>query len=158
MKKNILTLILVTLALAIPAHAQQNDRLDDLRQYAHQFLSRELKLERDQETPFFNAYDQMQQELVEVGEDTRNLERKILKNNDATDLELETAARAMFEQKRKEADIELRYFDQFKTILTPRQLVNLKPAIRKMTRVLLRYSRHNDEQPPQRKNNTSKHK
>lgn len=144
MKKNIFKIVLATLILtfALPATAQQPDELrEDLREFSHQYLSRALKLERSQETPFFNAYDQMQNELYDIGEDTRKLETKIDKDTNATDLELETTARAIFEQKRKEADVELRYFEQFKTLLTPRQLVKLKPAMRDMTRALIKYHR-----------------
>ncbi len=121
---------------------QRKEWMADLRNYKHEFYKKDLNLTRDQEAAFFKAYDQMDDELMRVGEETRTLERKINTNAEATDTELESAARTLFEQKKREAEIELKYFDEFKTILNKRQLLKLKETERRFNRALLRYSQN----------------
>lgn len=143
---------LVTLAMAIltPAAAgaqalssADRDRgLAEMRTYTHSMLVRELALEKDQQEKFFESYDAMQNELMALGRETRELEKRTLDNARATDTENEAAARALFEQKKKEADIELSYFDTFRKVLTPRQLAKLKSAERKINMKLASYRGH----------------
>lgn len=147
----LLILFVATIAGTVPAAAQRNANKGqhnkewylELRQLKHDFLKKELKLTRDQENAFFPLYDRMDDELFAVAEDTRSLERRIKAKTDATDVELEAAARATFEQKRKESDIELKYFEEFKKILSKRQLLNLKEAERRLNRKLVEHARKN---------------
>lgn len=152
--RTILTTFLVALFVAtaiLPVEAQRKDApknddkrrewMKEMREYKHKFLKQELKLTRDQEAPFFKAYDQMDDELIRIGEETRALERKALKNSDASDTELESAARTIYEQKKKEGEVELRYFEEFGKILTKKQLVRIKEVERRMNRALLKNSK-----------------
>lgn len=151
---NILALILAAFFMAAPAAMAKKARgnegprkewMADLRNYKHEFYKKDLNLTREQEAPFFKAYDQMDDELMRVGEETRTLERKISTNAEATDTELESAARTLFEQKKREAEIELKYFDEFKNVLTKRQLLKLKETERRFNRALLRYSQNKQQ-------------
>lgn len=141
--KTVAIAILVVFTSTISGFAAGNSNrekaLEELKQFKHDFMKMELKLSRDQEASFFKYYDQMFDEIVYLGRQTRKLERKVLNDPKATDLEKESAARTVFELKKKEGDIELRYFDQFKTILTPNQLLMLKPAERKMIKAIIKY-------------------
>lgn len=121
---------------------KRKEWLTEMRNFKHDFFKKDLGLTREQEAPFFKAYDQMDDELIRVGEETRSLERKINTDSDASEVEMESAARAMFEQKKKEADIELQYFEEFKNILTKRQLLKLKETERKFNRALLKHSQN----------------
>ena len=116
---------------------QRDAQLKQMTEFKHAFLKKELNLTRAQETNFFRVYDQMDAELRKIGEESRLLERKTQRNAKATDTELESAARALFEQKEKEAEVELKYFEEFRKVLTKRQLFNLKDVERRMTRALL---------------------
>lgn len=115
--------------------------LEEMRQFKHDFLVKELNLTRDQQNQFFPVYDQMEDEVNQVAEDTRAFEDKVAQNEEATDMELEAAARALFEQKGRESEIEMVYFERLKDVLTPRQLLNLKGAERKFTQQLVRHGR-----------------
>ena len=116
---------------------ERKEWMGDIRELKHTFFKKELGLTRDQETAFFRLYDQMDDELFKVADETRALERKISNKANATDTELETAARAQFEQRKKEAEIELRYFEEFKNVLTKRQLLKIKDVERRFNRALL---------------------
>jgi len=136
-----LSLLLATAAFAQPKGKGGPDRdkfYEQLRPYQHEFLTKELDLSRDQAREFFPIYDQMDSELQKVGNETRELERQVLKNKEATDTEIEAASQAVFSQKEKEGMIELEYYEKFKQILQPRQLLKLKSAERRFTQKLLR--------------------
>lgn len=123
-----------------PTEEMRKEALTEMRNFKHDFFKKDLGLSRDQEAPFFKVYDQMDDELMKLGEETRLLERKINADADASDLEMESAARTIFEQKKKEGEIELKYFDELKNVLNKRQLLKLKETERRFNRVLLKYS------------------
>lgn len=130
--------------LAQPQEQQGRDRdkfMEQLRPYQHEFLTKELKLSRDQAREFFAVYDKMDEELQQIADETRELERQALENADASDTELEAASQAVFAQKQKEGKMEMEYYEKFKEILTPRQLLQLKGAERQFTQRLLRQHR-----------------
>lgn len=128
-------------ALAQPRPTPENRERwkSELRNYKHDFMTRELDLSRDQQSKFFPLYDQMEDSIEQINTDTRELEKRI--GDDASDIETEAAARALFEQKSREGQLELEYFDSFKTILTPRQLLKLKSAERQFMRRLMHHNR-----------------
>ncbi len=128
-------------ALAQPRPTPENRERwkSELRNYKHDFMVRELDLSRDQQSKFFPLYDQMEDSIEQINTDTRELEKRI--GDDASDIETEAAARALFEQKSREGQLELEYFDSFKTILTPRQLLKFKSAERQFMRRLMHHNR-----------------
>lgn len=144
-----LLFILLVIAAAIPSIAQNPvlssaDRqrwLSEIRGYKHDYLTRELDLTREQQQDFFPLYDAMEDEVERINTDTRELEQRAAENKDATDLELENAARTIFEQKRAEGQIEMTYFEKFKEILTPQQLLRLKSVERRFTQQLVKQHR-----------------
>lgn len=147
MKQLVFVILTLLFASSVTAEAQQRKRLTaedrqkylgEMRQFKHEFLVKELELTRDQQNAFFPVYDKMDDELTQVADETRDLENKVAADEKATDTELESAARTVFEQKSKEGDIEKAYFDKFKGILSPRQLLKLKSAERKFTQQLVR--------------------
>jgi predicted transcriptional regulator len=81
----------------------------------------------------------MDRELMVIGNEVRDLERKTLADDKASDTECAATARALFEQKKRESDVELKYFDRLADVLTPRQLIKLKSAERKIAMQLANY-------------------
>lgn len=141
--------IIAVLCLGIPAAsaqyspAERQRWLGEMRNLKHEFLARELNLTKDQQRDFYPLYDKMEDEIARLNTETRDLETRATDDADASDLSLENAARTVFEQKRAEGQIEMTYFDKFKEILTPRQLLQLKNAERKFTQQLVsRRRRH----------------
>lgn len=149
-KRLLYTISLIMLAMsAIPSSAQgpalsNADRqrwLSEIRGYKHDYLARELELSREQQQGFFPLFDAMEDEVERINAETRDLEQKACENENASDLELENAARTIFEQKRAEGQVEMTYFEKFKDILTPRQLLQLKSAERRFTQQLVKQHR-----------------
>ena len=83
----------------------------------------------------------MEDEVERINTETRQLETTASDKTDASELELENAARTVFEQKRAEGQVEMTYFEKFKEILSPRQLLRLKNAERKFTQQLVKHHR-----------------
>ena len=122
----------------------ENDRsrwLSEIREYKHEFLAKDLELTREQQRDFFPLYDSMEDEVERINTETRALETKVSESKEASDLEIENASRTIFEQKRAEGQIEMTYFDKFKEILSPRQLLRLKNAERRFTQQLVKHHR-----------------
>ncbi len=149
--RNIIAAALM-LAVAIPATAQQPQNqlpdpenrekyINEVRRYKHDFLAKDLDLSREQQREFFPVYDAMEDELMKINDETRELERKTTTNAEASDTELEAAAQAIFSQKQREGEVELQYFDKFRKILNNRQLLRLKNTERKFTQQLVRHHR-----------------
>lgn len=150
MNKNLLASLLILLVFPAAATSAQEttmtsaDRarwLSSIREYKHEFISKDLDLTKEQQRDFFPLYDQMEDEVEQVNHETRENERRLSENADATDLELENGARTLFEQKRAEGQIEMTYFEKFKEILTPRQLLKLKNSERKFNQQLVNHHR-----------------
>lgn len=137
--------------LAVSAFAQSKTLTADERQkfraemrnYKHEFLTRELELSKDQQRDFFPIYDEMSDEVDRIGSETRRLEKDVTSRADASDVEVEAAARAVYSQKYAEGEVEQRYYERFKQVLKPRQLLKLRSAERKFMQQLMRkHNRH----------------
>lgn len=145
-------IVILLLVLAAPAfgslnaqqplnEADKEKALTEIRAYKHDVLIKELSLSKEQQRAFFPVYDEMENQLQQINNETRELERRIIADDKATDTEVEAAAAAIFAQKQKEGKLEMDYYDSFKEVLTPRQLVRLKNAEKKFTQTLVRHHR-----------------
>lgn len=114
-----------------------------MRNYKHKFIADEIKLTPEQEAKFFPIYDMMENELYQAQRETRKLKKKIEKDESVSDTEYETATKAIIDLKRKEHEIELKYYYQIKPIISSKQYFLLKAAESKFTRTVMR--RHNQK-------------
>lgn len=113
----------------------------EIRSYKHEFLARELEMSREQQREFFPVYDEMDEAVDRINFETRELERKVSQKADASEVEIEASARAVFSQKSAEGEVEKQYFDRFRQILSGKQLLRLRKAERKFTQRLMRHHR-----------------
>lgn len=125
------------------ANAEERLRwISELRNYKHEFLAKELSLSQAEQDKFFPIYDEMDDELTRIASETRDLEQKALADDNATETELNAAAFAIFQQKKREGEVETEYYEKFKETLSPQKLIRLKNAERKFTQQLLRRHGH----------------
>lgn len=118
----------------------RNRYVTQIRAYKHDYFVKELDLTKEQQNTFFDLYDNMEDRIMDLGTETRSLERDALSES-ASPEAVETAAAALYRQKVQEGEIEMEYFEKFKNILSARQLVLLKQAERKFNQQLLRQHR-----------------
>lgn len=146
--QRILLLIALIIATSSMAFSQDNARGDrdawmrEMQQYKNDFMAKRLDLTPEQKAKFIPLYNRMDSEVRNVIDQTKKMTKEVSKKGDAaTDLELEKAAEAQFECKAKEAKIEMKYFKEFKQILTPRQLNKIKPAEHAFMKELMKKQR-----------------
>lgn len=153
--KHIYPILVLLLFMTLRATAQVNEGtpreryLNELRTYKHNFLTRELELDREQQRNFFELYDSMEDRLQQLNDQTRELERNVVNDSEATDVEVDAAINAIYSQKQKEADIENEFLPRMREILSPRQLLKLKQSERMFNQQLVRQHRRvrNDDKP-----------
>lgn len=154
MKHKILIFIIALFAFSAQAQPPQPDISDarrekfvgEIRQYKHDYIAKELDLSREQQKDFFPVYDEMEDKIMKLNSETRDLERKIIDKQDASDTEMEAAAQAIFSQRLREGEIEQSYYDKFTKILTNRQILRLKNTERKFTQKLMKHHRRFNKQ------------
>ena len=125
------TLWLALAAMTVQAAPQQDkedpDReryISELRNYKHDFLTRELDLSREQQRDFFPLYDEMEDRVMKINDDIREIERKIENSDNASEIEIESAAQVIFSQK-DEMVIPILAADRFPVKPRPGRDVNL---------------------------------
>lgn len=123
-------------------HADGKDRDEwfrEMLELKHDYLAKELALTKEQQQKFFLVYDSMENETRRMFDQTRALEKSVRQKGDkATDAELLKATDAMYNVKTREAQIEKKYYTQFRKLLSPRQLFKLKRAERHFQRQMVK--------------------
>lgn len=110
----------------------------ELRQVKRNYFIKELNLDREQQNKFFPLYEEMEDKTFRIDDEARQMEQRIADAKDATDTEYEKAAEALYDADVQTAQIRREYMDKFKTILSRRQLFELKGAERKFSREMMR--------------------
>ncbi len=155
----IIALILLPVAMCAqkPTERERQTWMKEMQQYKNDYISRKLELTEEQKTKFLPLYNRMETEVRKLSDQTMKMERDVRKKGDAaTELEYEKAAEAQFELKAKEAQIELKYFKEFKTVLKPQQLLKLKRAERDFSRELMKHHEKQNKQKKQSKQTRQK--
>lgn len=141
-----LTLVLLFSSLSLFAQndAKRQEWMKEMQQVKNEYIAKSLALTEEQKAKFFPLYERMDKEVRKVSEDARKMARDVqAKGDKATDLEYEKAAEALYEVKGRESQVEMKYFAEFKKILTPKQLYKLKDAERDFTKQLMK--KHRDQ-------------
>ncbi len=124
-----------------PDGIERQKWMGEIRNFKHDFLAKELDLSKEQQKDFFAAYDEMEDRINKLNTETRDLEQKVMSDPDASEVELDAAARTSYFLKNEESKIEIEYFDKFKDVLSPRQLIRLKNSERKFAQQLMQHHR-----------------
>lgn len=100
----------------------------ELREFKIKFIAQEMDLKDDQKEQFAEVYGKMNDERMEIFEQTRKLERKIDKDANATEEDYAAVSKAITEAKEKDAELEKKYDAQFRKFLTGKQIFKMKGA------------------------------
>ena len=121
-----------------PSQAQADKWFSEMRAYKTEYIANALELTPEQKEKFVPVYNAMNAELDKISRETRDMERKVSKNDNASDLEYEKATEALFEMRSREGAVDQRYYPQLKSILSKKQLFKLKSAERRFGRHLMK--------------------
>lgn len=144
MKKVLLiaTILISATQIFVTAQNKQEQRhkwMQEMTNAKLEFVNKELEITQEQKEEFNQLYKQYQSELHKIHSETHALRKSIEAKQNATDLEYETAADAMFKLKSKEGAINEKYYEKFKKILTPYQLFKFQKAEDVWTKRLMKY-------------------
>lgn len=151
MKQRLLTLMIALVAMAAisplqakekPTPEQRRQWMAEMQQYKKEYIIKALQLSDAQKAKFVPLYEAMGREIHNAQNAARQAEKSTRKKGaEAKDADYRTAADAMFNLRSREGAIELKYYNQFKKILNPRQLYELKPAEDKFVREMMKHHR-----------------
>lgn len=163
--KNLLIICLIfsLFSVCTPAYAQGNSNgsgkpdkkewLQKMKAYKHEFLISELKLTEEQKADFFAVYDAKDSERSAAERSLRKMERDLIKkleSGTATDEELEKCITEQLALNGKLAEIDKKYINQLRKVLSKEQLFKLPRAERKFLRTLME-NRHSSQSPKPKK-------
>lgn len=141
MKKNILTGFLL-LIMALPGFAQPSGERVEALKVA--FITRQLSLSSQEAKVFWPVYDEYQNERKRILKNRRVEKLMAVENfQDMSDAEMETTLDKMMELKMAEAELDLKYYREFKEVLPIHKVAKLYRAEKKFTRMLLKGLQNN---------------
>lgn len=148
MKKLSILIFLIIGTACLSLNAQNPDRnreqwLSEMRELKHDFLARQLKLSAEQREKFFDIYDRMDEEMNRVQTEAKAAESRIYDADASaiTEADYDEAINAQLALKEKESEIEKQSYEELKTVLTKKQLFELKKAERDFTMQIMRQHR-----------------
>lgn len=112
----------------------------EMTDYKHDILARELDLKDEQKTQFFALYDALDRDRRALYAKARHARKAVSAKAKASDGELVEAARLEVEAAQGVGNLEMKYFNEYKKVLTPRQLFKLGDAERKIMRDLRKHA------------------
>lgn len=121
-----------------PSEQEREAWMKEMQQYKNEFISKKLELSEEQRAKFLPLYAKMDAEIRKSQKAVRNMCRKVEKDDKVEDVEFEKCAEALYELKGRENKIEMKYFKEFKAILSPKQLFKLKQAEMDFSRQLMK--------------------
>lgn len=146
----LLALLLLPLATVVNAQdsddAKRQQWFKEMRAKKHEFLARELELTDQQKAPFFDAYDRLEENMKAVADRVRTLEHSLKNKSNPTDADYDAVIEAIYHQRYDEWTIENQAREALSKILTKHQLIKLKKAEHRFTRMLMK--QHNNQKRP----------
>lgn len=110
----------------------------EMFQAKSEYVAKKLQLTDEQRKVFVPLYESMDKETEAIERSVRHQEREVVeKGAAARDSDYEKVSSALFELSIKRGQVEKKYYGKFKSILTPRQLFELKGAEREFARKVM---------------------
>lgn len=138
-----IVILLIAVLFAIPTYAQnkktkgnKEEWKKELQDFKYKYLAQEIDLTDEQKTDFFEIYAKLESERKQALKDCKAV-TKTVKEGEHSDAEYERALDAILNLPIITGQIEKKYFEQFKTFLSDKQLYMLKTAERKFNKKLM---------------------
>lgn len=143
--KYLLLPLVMLLMTAVSMHAQKADREEwnnELNEFRHDFLAKELQLTDAQKAKFFALYDAMSRERRTLRRQVRNARKELdAKGSAAKEADYAAFNKLELEANGKINDVETKYYKQFKSVLTAKQQSHLKEAEDKFAKTIRKLAR-----------------
>lgn len=130
------TLLMCSVSAMAEPKEPSAEKLKELQEFKIKYLIQEMDLSADKQAEFTKLYTAYDNERSTLFRDIFQRAKSMHQNQNPTDTEYMVAAESMATAKAREGALEQKYFNKLKTILTPKQLYNLKHAEQKFDRKL----------------------
>ncbi len=134
MIKRILLVLILSVCGVAAVSAQGHGGKDrermmkELQEFKLKFLAQEMDLKEDQQSRFFELYNEMSAKRRDCMRVAWRMERRVKKSADATESDYQSAAEAMNKAKAEDVAIEKEYDEKFAQFLSPKQIYKMKAA------------------------------
>lgn len=136
--KKIYILAFMLLFLIKLGNAQEKRR-EEIESFRVAYFTRQLNLTSEEAKKFWPVYNEMQTEIQKLQKERRNRHRDLRDNEEnISDAELEKSINEEMASRQKELDIEKKYHERFKQILSMKKLAIFYRAQEGFKRELLR--------------------
>ena len=117
----------------------QEKRREEIESFRVAYFTRQLNLTSEEAKKFWPVYNEMQAEIQKLQKERRNRHRDLRDNQDnISDAELEKSINEEMASRQKELDIEKKYHERFKQILSMKKLAIFYRAQEGFKRELIR--------------------
>ena len=138
-----IVILLIAMVLTIPTYAQNKKKENkeewkkELQDFKYKYLAQEVELSDEQMTNFFELYAKLELERKQALKDCKAITKAVKEEGEHSDAEYERAVEAVLNLPIITGQIEKKYYEQFKTFLSYKQLYLLKTAERKFNKKLM---------------------
>lgn len=138
-----IVILLIAMVLTIPTYAQNKKKENkeewkkELQDFKYKYLAQEVELSDEQMTNFFELYAKLESERKQELKDCKAITKAVKEEGEHSEVEYERAVEAVLNLPIITGQIEKKYYEQFKTFLSYKQLYLLKTAERKFNKKLM---------------------
>ena len=138
-----IVILLIAMVLTIPTYAQNKKKENkeewkkELQDFKYKYLAQEVELSDEQMTNFFELYAKLELERKQALKDCKAITKAVKEDGEHSEAEYERAVEAVLNLPIITGQIEKKYYEQFKTFLSYKQLYLLKTAERKFNKKLM---------------------
>ena len=131
MRTLLLTILLsifgISIAFADGKKEKSRDEIfREVQEFKMNYLAKEMDLNNDQKTKFFDLYREMTLKRRECMRNAYHLKHKLKKMENPTEADRQVATEAMSKARAEEAAIEKEYAKKFSRFLTQKQIIKMK--------------------------------
>lgn len=147
-----IVILLIAMVLTIPTYAQNKkikgneEWKKELQDFKYKYLAQEVELSDEQMTNFFELYAKLESERKQAHKDCKAITKAVKEDGEHSEAEYERAVEAVLNLPIITGQIEKKYYEQFKTFLSYKQLYLLKTAERKFNKKLMELQKKDKKQ------------
>lgn len=148
-----IVILLIAVVLTIPTYAQnkkikgnKEEWKKELQDFKYKYLAQEIDLSDEQMTNFFELYAKLESERKQALKDCKAITKVVKEDGEHSEAEYERAVEAVLNLPIITGQIEKKYYEQFKTFLSYKQLYLLKTAERKFNKKLMELQKKDKKQ------------
>lgn len=120
--KKLYILLILLFTITISSIAQEN-RKEEIEKFRKEYFTRQLNLSADEAKKFWPIYNEMQVEFHKLQKDRRSRMRAIREDFESmSDAELEKSINDELVFRQKELDLDKKYHERYKAVLSVRKL------------------------------------